>query len=453
MNPTQAHKPYPTIALVGRTNVGKSTLFNRLIEQHKAIISNEPNTTRDRITGVCLWQGRGLTIVDTGGQDISPGNTIEEQILVQAGKAMDEADVILLVVDAMVGPLPADRQLARALQKRAAHVMVVANKCEREFRRTPEIMESWKSLRLGDAVAVSGTTGLGTGDLLDLVMKRLKKFKITPPLYTEEPALKIAFIGKPNVGKSSLVNSIINEDRFIVSEIAHTTREPEDIGINWKGNEIILIDTAGLRRLSKISDPIIRAGMEKTYDTVDRADVCFLLLDVSQRPEKEDLRLAGFIRDAKKGCILVANKWDLIPDKDAQTVTGFRQALDSYFPYFAFAPVIFTSATKKIRTGELLDMALEVEKEREKMVEDEDLMAYFRQIIAEHRPARGKGPKHPYLYRIKQEGIKPPRFVITVKGRKDTVHWSYLRFLENRIRERYGFVGTPISLRLEEFDV
>jgi len=446
-------KPYPLVALIGRTNVGKSTLFNRLIESKKAVVSPEPGTTRDRLTATCIWSGRAITVVDTGGQDVSPAGEIDRKTLEQARVAMEEADTIILVVDGMVGPMPGDRKLAQSLGALRERTVVAVNKCERPERRREEALDAFRTLGFDKVVPISATIGIGTGDLLDAVYESLRKVKAEPPIFKDEPAIRIAFIGRPNVGKSSLVNAILGEERLIVSPIPHTTREPEDVEVTWKDERMVLIDTAGLRRLSKVHVPIVKQGMQKTFEAIDRADIVCLLIDITEPLEKEDMRLAGYIRDKKKGCIMVATKWDLVEEKLPSTSTDTMNYLYGNFPFFTFAPIILTSAVKRIRTRELLDLCSLVEKERNRWIDDETLTKFFKKVLTEHRPSKGKGPKHPFLYRIKQEGTKPPAFVITVKGRKDTVHWSYLRFLENRLREDFGFTGTPINLRLEEFNV
>lgn len=447
----QASKPLPIVALVGRTNVGKSSLFNRFIEEKKALTSAKPNTTRDRLTGTTLWRGRGFTVMDTGGQDIKPTNDIEKGILEQAKAAEAMADVIVLVTDGVVGPVAADRILAKMLRQLHKPVIVAINKCERAATRTPERMAAFASLGFGDGLAISAATGTGVGDLLDHIFVELKRIKKNPPLYREDPRISFALVGKPNVGKSSLANAILEEERFIVSATPHTTREPDDIPISWQGHDLLLIDTAGLRKHSKTRDEVVRVGMEKTMATIERADVCFLVLDGAELPGIEDKKLAGMIVDAKKGCVIVVNKWDLIPNKTPQTAVKFERAIREFLPFLDFAPIIFTSATEGLRAKKLLDLAIAVQDERERFIEEADLLTFFKTAVKEHKPSRGKGPRHPYLLGLRQVGRRPPAFLLTIKGAKDTLHFSYLRFLENRIRSHFGFIGTPIEIRFEEF--
>lgn len=444
-------KTYPTMALVGRTNVGKSTLFNRLIEQGKAIVSEEPGTTRDRITGLCLWRGRAVTMVDTGGQDVGrQASDIDKQIVTQAKEAQREADVIFFVVDGTTGPLQEDRIIAKSLRGSKVPVLVIVNKCESPRSRTSEALQKFSALGFDAWFSVSAKTGVGVGDALDAAYEALQKAGKYPPDYQEPTAVRVAFIGKPNVGKSSIVNAILGEERCIVSPTPHTTREPDDIEINWKGTDYVLVDTAGLRRLSKVTNPLTKEGMEKTLKTIERSDVVFLVIDISEPPTNDDKHLAGLIKDSKKGCALIANKWDLVPDKHTNSTTEFEEILYYSFPFFAFAPVAFISAKEKQRTAELLDLAAKIEIERNRMIDENALMRFFKKSIAEHRPARGKGPKHPYLYRMRQIGVKPPKFLLTIKGRAETLHYSYLRFLENKLREKFGFKGTPIIIVTEE---
>ncbi|MFH0928611.1 MAG: ribosome biogenesis GTPase Der [bacterium] len=449
-------KTYPKIALVGRTNVGKSTLFNKLIEEKKSLVSDETNTTRDRVTGICLWQGRPFLIIDTGGQDIKATSELEAGILRQAENAAKEADVIFFVIDGEVGVLPEDRALAKTLRQKFSKkpIVVVANKSERPRSRSKERLTSYRALGFSEIMPVSAKTGLGVGDALDFALKKITKRKAKPLEEDEKHLpLKISFVGRPNVGKSSILNSIMGEERCLVSPMPHTTREPNDIEIEWEGKNIILVDTAGLRRPNKVSHRLTRQGIMRTLETIKRSDVCFLVLDASEPPTTDDRHFGGLLKDTDKGIGIVVNKWDKIEEKTTTTINEYTQALQNYFPFLSFAPLIFVSAAKNQRTHDLIKVAEDIQNERKRIIDEETLMKFFREVISIHKPSRGMGPRHPYLYRIKQIGVRPPTFLLSIRGQANSLHFSYLRFLENQLRAHFGFQGTPIKIVTEEISM
>jgi len=444
----------PVVAIVGRANVGKSTLWNKIIERRRALISTKPHTTRDRNTEVATWRGRSFQVVDTGGVD-TEDDEIGRGIRKQAEQAIKESDAILFLMDAKTGVLDEDRELAKLLRKHAEKVILVANKVDHQKDISAIAEGRTKGLGYGDPVMVSAASGKGVGDLLDETYAVLEKRKKNPKDAdiekgtgeTEKRPLRIVIMGRPNVGKSSLTNALLGEERVIVSNIPHTTREPQDTHLTYKGREIILVDTAGMRKRSHVKRGLEKAAIEKNKDMLRRADIAFLVFDVNEEPGFQDRHLAGLMKDEHKGLILVANKWDLTKDKDAKSAKKFEEHIRSAFPFLSWAPMMFVSAKTGRRAKDLLDLAFKVQEERNRTIDYNAANKLLKSVIKQKRPLQVLGPKSPYVYDMAQVRTEPPTFLVTVRGRKQSVHDSWLKFLERKLREKYGFSGTAIVVR------
>lgn len=443
----------PSIALVGRTNVGKSTMFNRLTETHKAIVSDVAGTTRDRIEGDCLWRGKIVKLVDTGGLDVERTSQIEDDVIRQAHLAMKLADVIFLVLDAKVGPLPQDRELAQELARSGKRVLVVANKTEgaaavADVTNSPE----WRLGALPHAMAVSAIKGTGLGDLLDEAYRLLKADGREPAEISQVKPVRVAVIGQPNVGKSSILNAILGEERFIVSPIAHTTRDPNDVQVEVGDRTYVLVDTAGIRKMHKVREKggLERASVERARKLLLRTDLVLLVIDASQSLAAQERTLAGMVAASNVGVIVVVNKWDLVPNKTPSSTAEYTRYLHRQIPFISWAPVVFISAKTSQRVNELFDLIDQVETNRHMAVTEEELDAFLRAATKRHLPARGKGPSHPKVLGLVQTAVAPPTFHLTIKSKQtDVLHPSYLRYLENRLREHFGYKGSPIEIRIK----
>lgn len=449
-------KNLPKIALIGRTNVGKSTLFNRLIEEYKALTSPEPGTTRDRNFGVVSWRDKEFTLIDTGGLDlgylpktklpkklvdrVSPEDFIEVNIVKQAEIAIKQADFILMITDGQVGLQPEDQTVASIIKKADKPCQLIVNKVDKLHQRN-DIWE-FQKLGLGDPIPVSGATGIGTGDMLDILIKKIK-FPRGRKAKEQKIDLKIAIIGKPNVGKSSLLNAILGEERVIVSPMPHTTREAQDADFLYQDKLFTLIDTAGIRRHAKIQQGLEKAGVNDSLLNLKRSDVALLVVETQKPLNVQDAKLAQEIVSAKCGLIIVANKWDLIDDKDVGTQNKFIKYFRDYFPSLSWAPIVFISAKSGQRVKTILDLALEIEIEREKTILDKELYKLLKTAIKKHLPGQAKGMYHPHIYSLTQVGSRPPRFELLIHPKAE-VHFSYVRYLENQIRRQWGFLGTPL---------
>lgn len=439
----------PKVALVGRTNVGKSTLFNRLVEARKALVSEIAGTTRDRQEADCFWRGTIVRLVDTGGQDIASHDTFDLDVREQAALAVKSADLILFVVDVQTGVTPDDRTLAKALRGFKKPILLIANKCDKARDRRAAENPEWKALGHGAAIAVSSVQGAGVGDLLDQIWQMLETKGTPPSEVSDAIPTRVMVLGTPNVGKSSLLNAVIGEKRFIVSPIAHTTREPNDTLLTIEDKRYILIDSAGVRKLAGVRKRggLEEMGVKKTLDLLPKADVVLYVLDITAPIGAQEKHLAGEIIEFRTGIIVVANKWDLVEGKTPTTQNEYLQTIAGHLPFLGFAPIIFTSALTKQHIDKIFKAVAHVQNERYRFVEEEELENFLKEVMRQHRPSRGKGVAHPKIIRFRQTRVAPPRFELTVKGgRADALHPSYLRFLENRLRERYGFDGTPIVI-------
>lgn len=445
----------PVVAIVGRANVGKSTLWNKIIERKRAIISSAPHTTRDRNIETAVWRGRLFQIVDTGGYDTGQGD-VGSGIRIQVKRAIEGADAILFVIDGKTGVLDEDRAIAKLLRKHTKNVILVTNKID-HHRDVASASESGAlGLGFGEPVLVSAATGKGVGDLLDRTYELLEAMG-SPPVRIQlerkaaadarEEPLRIVIMGKPNVGKSSLTNAILGEQRVIVSSEPHTTREPQDTVIRYKGREIVLVDTAGMRKRARVKKGVEREAIEKNKQALRRTDIAFLVFDVTEEPGFQDRYLAGLMKDAEKGLILIANKWDLIENKTPKSAKEYEMRIRAAFPFLAWAPLVFVSAKTGKHTRDLLDLALKVQRERERVIDYNAANRLLKTVIAQKRPLQILGPKSPYIYDMAQVGTEPPRFVVTVRGKKQTVHESWLKFLERKLRDAFGFTGTPIVVK------
>ena len=463
----------PTITLVGRVNVGKSTLFNKIIEQNRAIVSSIPGTTRTRNIGVVSWRGKQFTLVDTGGLTFSDEIPLEKEIIEQTELGIKEADLILFVVDIQAGLLPQERQLANRLIKDKSRIIFVANKADSERLRMNAHEADWHKLGLGEPFPVSAANGSNVGNLLDEVFNRLGKARPMgkagkkPRTLKEQKVIKIAMIGKPNVGKSSLFNDLVGKKEVIVSDMPHTTREPHDTLVEVDGKALLFVDTAGIRRKSNVSGELEKAGIGKSIDAVKRADIVLLVLDASQPITVQDQQLGGFLRENTKSTIIVLNKWDLVEEQQKRVArlgqekgevtliskdtdaykNDFKQNIYASFPHLDFAPIIFTSAKTKYKIHLLFPIIFRAWEERHTIVPEADLKEFFKKVIKEHRPSRGKGTKHPDVVSFHQLHNNPPLFEMMIKF-QTSIHFSYVRYMENKLREKFGFFAAPIVIKL-----
>lgn len=445
--PVTKRRTLPVVAIVGRANVGKSTLWNRVTESGRAIVSNIPHTTRDRNYMPAIWRGETIELVDTGGLDAEQGSEIGRGILHQAELAIRDADLVLFLVDAKDGAMPQDRDFARTVKRLNKNVILIANKADTGKHFNVSSDKGLWALGLGEPIPCSAATGRGVGDVLDIVYQELMKLGRPPLPIASESGLRVVVMGRPNVGKSSIVNAILGEERVIVSPVAHTTREPMDTIIEWKGERIVLVDTAGMRKRARVEPGLEDMAMERNRAALGRADVALLVVDASGDPGKQDLHLAGLLEEQTKGLALIVNKWDLIDDKTTRSAQEAETRLRYSFPFLAWAPVMFVSAKKHQRTDALLDLALKIRDERRRTITYNALQRFLKQTIAKNPPLAELGTHSPYIHDLAQVGIEPPTFVITVRGLKANVHQNWIRYLEKRLREKFGFDGTPIVVK------
>lgn len=431
----------PVVAVVGRPNVGKSTFFNKVIGKRLSIVEDTPGVTRDRIYAEAEWRGIEFALIDTGGIEPDSEDIILSQMREQANIAMDMADVILFLVDGKEGLTSADREVASMLRRRGQNVILVVNKVDKY--EMPDTFYDFYELGLGDPIAISAANMLNFGDLLDMVVEAFPKDK-----YEQyEDYIQIAVIGKPNVGKSSLINELVGENRVIVSPIAGTTRDSIDTPFEKDGQKYMLIDTAGIRRKSKVNEDIERYSVIRAVAAIERCDVAILMIDAHEGISEQDKKIAGIAHEAGKGIIVVVNKWDLI-EKETNTMRDFKKRIQVEFPFMSYAPSVFISVKDHQRINNVIDMARYVSENRAMRVPTGQLNALIQDATMMKQPPSDKG-RRLKIYYATQVGIKPPLFSFKINSRP-LMHFSYARYLENKIREGFGFEGTSIKFVFRE---
>ncbi len=448
----------PIVALVGRPNVGKSTLFNRLVGSRMAVTHDIPGTTRDRIQAESDWNGVAFTVIDTGGIEVyQPQGTRDESALAegsiefvehirqQAMLAINEADVIVMLVDAMHGVTAADEEIAELLRRTEKPVIIAANKID-DIQHRDTAFEFY-ALGLGEVVGISSIHGLGVGDLLDKVVEAIGAGPSPFEEEDDEDHLKVAIVGRPNVGKSTLLNRLIGEDRAIVSDHSGTTRDAIDTRIRWHGQDVTLIDTAGIRRRGRIEPGVEKFSVLRAMRAINRADVALLVIDGAEGVTEQDEHIAGYVIEEYKSIVIVVNKWDAV-DKNAYTMTEEVQRIRERFHFIPYAPIIFISALTGQRIHQVLETAHRVWEARYFRVQTSDMNNLLRDAVQRHPPPT-KGTRRLKLYYASQVAIDPPVFLFHVNDER-LVHFTYKRYLENRIREAYPFEGTPIRLSFRE---
>ncbi len=441
----------PIVALVGRPNVGKSALFNRIISERRAIVEDTPGTTRDRLYADAEWAGVDFLLVDTGGLEAldraatGPALAADSAAFLpairqQAQIAIDEADVIIFLTDVRAGVTAADMDVADLLRKAQKPVILAVNKADSQ-RLELGVADFW-SLGLGEPYPVSAFHGRGVGDLLDAVVQHLP----AQPIEEEPDAVHIAIVGRPNVGKSSLLNALLGQERAIVSEVPGTTRDAIDTQLEWEGERLVLIDTAGIRRRGRIEHGAAEQySVLRALRAIERADVVLLLIDATEGVTAQDAHIAGYAIDQARSIVLVVNKWDAV-EKDSSTMVAYTRALREAFDFMDYAPVLFISAKTRQRVNQVLPTALRVYHERAARITTGELNRLIQEAIVRHPPPPKGGRPLRFFY-VTQASSEPPTFVLFVND-PEMVHFSYLRYIENTIRERYPFEGTPIRLEV-----
>lgn len=433
----------PVVAIVGRPNVGKSTLFNKLIGKRLSIVDNTPGVTRDRIYGNCEWLGHNMLLVDTGGIEPFSDDVILSQMRRQAELAITSADVIIFVTDIRSGVVAADSEVASMLQKSGKPIILCVNKVDNIGALPPEFYEFY-NLGLGDPIAVSSVHGHGTGDLLDEVIKKVPEGSFDD---TDEDIVKVAVIGEPNVGKSSLINKISGEERAIVSDIAGTTRDATDTVIHNSHGDFVFIDTAGLRRKSKVEDQIEKYSVIRARMAVERADVCVIMIDANEGFTEQDSKVAGIAHDLGKACIIAVNKWDAV-EKTGTTMDVQRKKLMNDFSFMSYAPIIFISAKTGQRLDRLFELIKFVDTQNAMRISTGKLNDVLSAATTRVQPPTDKG-RRLKIYYMTQASTRPPTFVCFVNS-KDLFHYSYQRYIDNQIREVFGLEGTPTRYVVRE---
>ncbi len=431
------------IAIVGRPNVGKSTLFNKLIGQRLSIVEDTPGVTRDRIYGRAEWRNKPFMLVDTGGIEPDTKDVILSQMRAQAQLAIDSANVIIFVVDITTGMTANDQSVASMLLKSGKPVVLCVNKCDSLGEPPADIYEFY-NLGLGEPIPVSSVHGHGTGDLLDAVFESMPEEDVEE---YDDSMIKVAVIGKPNAGKSSLINKIAGEQRVIVSDIAGTTRDAIDTVIERDGEKYVFIDTAGIRRKSKVTESVEKYSVLRAYMAIDRADVCVIMIDANEGYTEQDSKVAGYAHEQGKACVIAVNKWDSI-EKTDKTMNEFRKKLEVDFSFMSYAPFVFISALTGQRIDKLFEMIKYTAEQNSRRITTgmlNDLLAY---ATARVQPPSDKG-KRLKLYYMTQASTKPPTFVVFCNS-KDLFHYSYQRYIENQVREAFQLDSTPIRIVVRE---
>lgn len=450
----------PTIALVGRVNVGKSMLFNRLIEQKKAIVSETPGTTRTTNEGLIHWRGKYIKILDTGGLTFTDVVPLENEILKQTEKAMKKADLIVFVADAIDGIMPQEKELAKRLRRVINKpVLFVANKTDKQEIEYGLTGAEWSRLGLGQPFPLSAINGRNTGDFLDLVYKTLIKHKKRPITIKDEKIkiINVSIIGKPNAGKSSIFNKLIGEDKVIVSSMPHTTREPHDTLVVYpeiKDGKTIehlinFVDTAGIRRKARVEGALEREGISKSIQMIDRSEIILFVVDGQETISSQDQQLGGLLEKAGRSVIILINKWDLAEDNSDANRNAIKEMIYSAFPHLSFAPILLVSGLTGTSVHQVFNQILKAAQARETVVPNNLLHGFIKYATSKHLPSRDKGTRQPKIMGMRQLATDPPVFEALIKYRT-SLHRSYLNFLERQLREQFDFYATPIIIKLSK---
>ena len=434
----------PLVAIVGRPNVGKSMLFNKLTGQRTSIVEDTPGVTRDRIYGDCEWCGRHFSLVDTGGIEPGTDSDMLKFMRRQAEIGIELADAIIMVTDVRSGVTAADQDVAAMLRKSKKPICLAVNKCDSIGLTNPDVFEFY-SLGIGDLFETSAVHGHGTGDMLDWVLQNIPENEEEEE---ESDIIKVAIVGKPNVGKSSLLNRILGEERVIVSDVAGTTRDAIDSYFENETGKYCFIDTAGMRRKSKIDDAIEKYSNMRTISAIDRADVCLILVDANEGVTEQDTKIAGLVHEAGKAAIIVVNKWDAVTDKETNTMRDKEASVRNDLSYMTYAPVLFISALTGQRVDKLYQVIQDVHDQNTKRITTGALNSVLADATARVQPPSDKG-RRLKIYYMTQASSKPPHFVIFCNDAR-LFHFSYQRYLENQIREVFGLQGTPVRITIRQ---
>lgn len=434
----------PIVAVVGRPNVGKSTFFNRIAGRRISIVEDTPGVTRDRIYADCEWLTHTFTMIDTGGIEPDNGDVIMSKMREQAQVAIDTADVIVFMLDGRIEYTPADEEIANILRRSKKPVILAINKVDNS--NLPDHFYDYYNLGIGTPIAISSINALNLGDLLDEIVAF---FPEPSEVEEDDDTIKVAVIGKPNAGKSSIINKILGEDRVIVSEIAGTTRDAIDTPFEFNGDKFVFIDTAGIRRKSRVDENIEKYSVLRTLTAIERCDVCLIMIDATEGVTEQDTKVAGYAHEAGKAVIIVVNKWDLI-EKDNNTFKEYEKMVRNDLAYMTYAPIIFVSALTGQRVFNLLDKIKHISNEHSKRIPTGLLNDVVNEAIMLNQPPSDKGVRLKIFY-VTQASVKPPTFIIFV-NKKDLAHFSYVRYIENNIRRNFDFVGTPIRFIVRERD-
>ena len=431
----------PLVAIVGRPNVGKSTFFNYIVGKRISIVDSTPGVTRDRIYAEAEWNGIHFSLIDTGGIEPDSKDVILSQMREQAQIAMDMADVILFIVDGKEGITSADEEVANMLRRKGREIVLLVNKIDNP-RKIPDTFYDFYSLGVGEPIPVSAANMLNLGDVLDKIVSSFPE-----GAGEEDESTKVAVIGKPNVGKSSLINRLLAEKRVIVSDIAGTTRDSIDTPFTWEGEDYTLIDTAGIRRQNKINENIEKYSVIRAVAAIERSDVCLLVIDATEGITEQDKRIAGVAHEAGKGIIIVVNKWDLLK-KETNTMKEYRETIEAELPFLSYAPTLFISVLTGQRVQEVMKTVKTVAENRSMRVPTGQLNSLISDAVMMKQPPSDKG-KRLKIYYVTQVGIRPPLFSFQI-NKRELMHFSYARYLENKIREAFNFDGTSVKFVFRE---